>query len=112
MISISDMWRLLTRNLGTHRLPQAGSTRGLKGCQELRRERAFIVERERTGHQDMVIGLAPVDEQVATRQGHPRISQGKAAAHGRNRGGAGGGAASLGETGASLPGAQAQGARP
>src|SRR5580693_6944643 len=57
------------------------------------------------GHQHMVVGLAPVDGEIAARQGHRHLAAGAADPGGRDRGGAGRRAAGLGEAGAALPGA-------
>ena len=71
-----------------------------------------VIEREGPGHQDMVVTLAPVDDEIAAGQRHAHLAPGEPTPHRGDGGSAGRGAASLGEPRATLPGAEPQGVWP
>ena len=68
-------------------------------------EAALELEFDRAGHQHVVVALAPFDREVAARQRDAHLAPGPPEPRGRDRRGAGGRAAGLGQAGAALPGA-------
>src|SRR5204863_1476136 len=71
-------------------------------------EHALVLELDRPRHQDVVVG-APLDDERSTRQRHRYAALREPLAHGAHGRGARSAAASLGEAGATLPGANRDG---
>ena len=72
--------------------------------EQRRVEPALELVFDRPGHQHMVVGLAPLDGEIAARQRDRDLAAGPLGAGGADRGGAGGRAAGAGEAGAAFPG--------
>src|SRR4051812_39187427 len=76
------------------------------GGKQRRVEAAFILEDSRTGHQHMVVPLAPLDGELAAGQRYLHDAVGALQPRRRHCGGAGRRAAGSGQPGAAFPGAE------
>src|SRR5262249_3920359 len=71
-------------------------------------EATLVLELDRSGHQHVIVALAPFDHEIAARETHANLAAAPAGARGAHRGRASGGAAGPGQARAALPGAHAK----